>query len=107
MDDPRSAVLMVGYQIPGTPGRDLLENGFYDYGIGPKRVKAKYHLFDFSSHAGKEQLLNLGDSFSNASHIFTVHGEAEACESLATTLHKQYGQNAQVAENGQKIILTD
>ncbi|MFX0079333.1 MAG: MBL fold metallo-hydrolase [Candidatus Hermodarchaeota archaeon] len=107
MDDPRSAVLMVGYQIPGTPGRDLLENGFFDYGIGPKRVKAKYQLFDFSSHAGKEQLLNLGDSFSNASHIFTVHGEAEACESLATTLHKQYGQNAQVAENGQKIILTD
>jgi putative mRNA 3-end processing factor len=64
-------------------------------------------LFDFSSHAGKEQLLNLGDSFSNASHIFTVHGEAEACESLATTLHKQYGKNTQVAENGQKITLTD
>ncbi len=53
MHDPKNAILLVGYQIPGTPGRELLENGSYDNGSGMKRVKAKFELFDFSSHAGQ------------------------------------------------------
>lgn len=106
MHDPKNAVLLVGYQIPGTPGRDLLENGSFDDGSGLKRVKAKFELFDFSSHAGKDQLLELGRSFANATDVFTVHGEAEACESLARTLHKQYSINAHVAETGQRIELS-
>lgn len=105
MDDPKSAILLVGYQIPGTPGRDLLENGNYDYGVGPKKVKAKYQLFDFSSHAGQEQLLELGRSFSSVEQLYTVHGEAKACAYLAANLRKQYSINASVAETGQQIDL--
>ncbi len=106
MHDPKSAVLLVGYQISGTPGRDLLENGRFDDGSGLKRVKAKYQLFDFSSHAGKNQLLDLGNSFSNVDQLFTVHGEAEACKSLAKGLRKQYNINACVAQTGQRISLS-
>lgn len=106
MHDPRNAVLLVGYQISGTPGRDLLENGRFDDGSGLKRVKAKYQLFDFSSHAGKTQLLDLGQSFSNVDQLFTVHGEAEACKSLAKELRKQYDINARVAQTGQQIGLS-
>jgi putative mRNA 3-end processing factor len=106
MHDPKNAVLLVGYQIPDTPGRDLLENGSFDDGSGPKRVKAKIELYDFSSHAGKDQLLELGRSFTNATDVFTVHGEAEACESLAKTLRKQYSINARVAETGQRLELS-
>ena len=101
MHDPKNAVLLVGYQIPGTPGRDLLENGSYDDGSGLKRVKAKFQLFDFSSHAGQNELLDLGTSFPNLEQVYTVHGEAEACEYLAKTLHKTNGINAHVAETGQ------
>jgi putative mRNA 3-end processing factor len=105
MDDPKSAVLLVGYQIPGTPGRELLDNGSYDNGAGLKRVKAKFQLFDFSSHAGQRQLVELGSSFPNVEHLYTVHGEADACEYLAKTLHKANSINAHVAETGQRIEL--
>lgn len=105
MHDPKSAVLLVGYQIPGTPGRDLLENGSFDDGAGLKRVKAKFQLFDFSSHAGQKQLVELGTSFPNLEQLYTVHGEAEACEYLAKTLHKTNGINAHVAETGQHVEL--
>ncbi len=105
MNNPKNAVLLVGYQIPGTPGRELLDNGHYDNGAGVKRVKAKYQLFDFSSHAGQDQLLELGSSFPNLEELYTVHGEAEACEYLAKTLHKTNGINAHVAETGQQIKL--
>lgn len=103
MDNRRNAVLLVGFQIPGSPGRDLLENGSYDDGNGLRRVKAQSQLFDFSSHAGQEELLTLGSSFPNLDHLFTVHGEAKACEYLGKTLRKQYSINARVAETGQRI----
>ena len=105
MHDPKNAVLLVGYQIPGTPGRELLDNGSYDDGAGLKRVKAKFELYDFSSHAGQSQLLELGSSFPNLESLYTVHGEAEACQYLAKTLHKTNGINAHVAETGQQIKL--
>jgi putative mRNA 3-end processing factor len=102
-DDAKSAVMLVGFQIPGTPGRNLIENKVFDNGFGPQKVKARVHLFDFSSHAGQDELLGLGKTFSNAQNIFTVHGEAEACEFLATTLKEQHGINASAAETGQII----
>jgi putative mRNA 3-end processing factor len=105
MHNPKNAVLLVGYQIPGTPGRELLDNGSYDDGAGLKRVKAKFQLFDFSSHAGQNQLLELGSSFPNLENLYTVHGEAEACQYLAKTLHKTNGINAHIAETGQQIEL--
>jgi len=105
MHDPKNAVLLVGYQIPGTPGRELLDNGSYDDGAGLKRVKAKFQLFDFSSHVGQNQLLELGTSFPNLEQLYTVHGDADACEYLAKTLHKTNSINAHVAETGQQIEL--
>lgn len=105
MHNPDNAVILVGFQIPGTPGRDLLEQGTFNANSIPQRVKAQVHLFDFSSHAGQNQLLKLARSFSNIQHIYTVHGEAEACEHLATTLREQDGLNAKAAETGQRIEL--
>jgi putative mRNA 3-end processing factor len=105
MHNRSNAVILVGYQIPGTPGRDLLEQGTFNANSIPQKVKAKVHFFDFSSHAGQDQLLKLARSFSNIQHLYTVHGEAEACQYLATTLQEQDGFNAMAAETGQQIEL--
>lgn len=105
MHDPKNAIMLVGYQVEGTPGRDLLEKGTFDSGSGPQKVKARIRFFDFSSHAGQDQLLELGSSFTKASRLHTVHGEPEACEYLATTLRKEHGVNAVAAETGMRIAL--
>ncbi|MDO8056952.1 MAG: MBL fold metallo-hydrolase, partial [Candidatus Hermodarchaeota archaeon] len=107
MHDPKNAILLVGYQIPGTPGRELLDHGTFDDGNGVKRVKAQYQLFDFSSHAGQNQLLSLASSFPKVKEIFTVHGEADACTFLAKTLRKQNSINARAVEIGEHITLKE
>ena len=105
MHEPKNAILLVGYQIPGTPGRELLDHGIFDDGNGVKRVKAQYRLFDFSSHAGQNQLISLASSFPEVKDIFTVHGEADACTFLAKTLRKQNSINARAVEIGEHITL--
>ncbi|HEC76587.1 MAG TPA: MBL fold metallo-hydrolase [Thermoplasmatales archaeon] len=56
-DDPKSAVIITGYQVEGTNGRMLLENREIDlYGIKTK-VNCKVKYYDFSAHAGHNELL--------------------------------------------------
>ncbi len=105
MADPKNAVLLVGFQIPGTPGRELIDNGFFDNGNGPEKVKAKFQLYDFSSHAGQEQLLEIGRNYAKCQNLFTVHGEAAACTFLADSLREKYNVNASVAEIEQTVEL--
>jgi putative mRNA 3-end processing factor len=105
MNDPKHAVLLVGFQILGTPGRELIDNGFYDYGNGPEKVKAKFQLFDFSSHAGQKQLIDIGRNYSKCTNLFTVHGEAAACSFLADTLREKYNVNASIADLEQTVEL--
>ena len=55
--DPKSSVLLTGYQVPGTNGRQLLDKGTINfYGVNQK-VECQVHYFDFSAHAGHNQLV--------------------------------------------------
>src|SRR5437879_11385147 len=50
-EDPRSAVLLTGYQVEGTNGRRLVEEGVIDlYGVTVD-IKCEWQKFDFSAHA--------------------------------------------------------
>lgn len=56
-DDPKSAVMITGYQVEGTNGRMLLENREIElYGIRTK-VDCQVKFYDFSAHAGHSQLV--------------------------------------------------
>jgi putative mRNA 3-end processing factor len=56
-DGPKSAVLLTGYQVEGTNGRRLLETGTVDrYGVVEK-INCQIDFFDFSAHAGHEDLV--------------------------------------------------
>ena len=47
-DDPRSAILLTGYQVEDTNGRMLMETGSIDLGGVIERVKCEVCHFDFS-----------------------------------------------------------
>ena len=56
--DPKSAILLTGYQVEGTNGRQLLDKGSLDfYGVSQK-VECQVYYFDFSAHAGHKELVN-------------------------------------------------
>jgi len=55
--DPKSAILLTGYQVEGTNGRQLLDKGSISfYGVSQK-VDCQVYYFDFSAHAGHTQLV--------------------------------------------------
>jgi len=56
-NDPKSAILLTGYQVEGTNGRLLLEKGAVNmYGV-TERISSQVYFYDFSAHAGNTQLV--------------------------------------------------
>ena len=83
--NPKSTILFVGYQAPGTLGRAIVEGAKKVKIFGEEiAVNARIEYIEgYSGHADQEWLLNFVYSFINKpKHIFLVHGEIEGQEVL-------------------------
>ena len=79
--NPKSTILFVGYQAPGTLGRTIVDGAKTVKIFGEEfSVKARIEYIEgYSGHADQEWLLNFVYSFiKKPKHIFLVHGEPEA-----------------------------
>ncbi len=56
-NDPKSAVLLTGYQVEGTNSRLLIDNGKLDFYGVTENVECEVGYFDFSAHAGHSELI--------------------------------------------------
>jgi putative mRNA 3-end processing factor len=56
--DPRNAVFLTGYQVEGTNGRLLMDEGRVEFDGDNIKVEAELEYFDFSSHAGHSDLVS-------------------------------------------------
>jgi putative mRNA 3-end processing factor len=93
--DPKNGVFLVSFQIPGTNGRTLIETGTYISNSGEKRkAKSKVKFFDFSSHCGKTELWEILKGLKSSAKVYVVHGEPEACTSLAGRIKDELGLEA-------------
>ncbi|MEM0173032.1 MAG: MBL fold metallo-hydrolase [Sulfolobaceae archaeon] len=103
-DNEKNAVFLVSYQAENTPGRKLLESGKIDQNSG--LLKARFQIFDFSSHAGKNQLLGIIKSIRNLQRVIIVHSSPETAYNFANIVRQEMGiKEVIVPENGQEIIL--
>ncbi len=55
-DNPKNAVLLTGYQVEGTNGRKLVEEGYVDIDGERCEINAEVRFYDFSAHAGHTEL---------------------------------------------------
>lgn len=90
----QNAVFLVSYQIPGTPGRELLEKGMCIIDGKIRKVKAKVERFDFSSHCGATELRELAKKFKGNPKIYVVHGAEGNCERFAKWIKEEVGLEA-------------
>lgn len=82
-DNVESSVIFTGFLIPRTAGRTLVETGrFVTEGFDLK-IKMGIHRFDFSAHAGRDDLLKFVDKI-NPEKIICLHGDN--CEWFAKDL---------------------
>ncbi|NHN48356.1 MBL fold metallo-hydrolase [Halostella sp. JP-L12] len=83
--NPMNKVTMTGYQVEGTPGRNLIESGSAEIDGRVMPVSAKVEQYDFSAHADRNGLFEFLDSYEN-SRILINHGDR--CERFATELQE-------------------
>lgn len=56
--DPKSAVLLTGYQIEGTNAKLLRDSGKLNFYGVTENIECEVEYFDFSAHAGHSELIN-------------------------------------------------
>jgi putative mRNA 3-end processing factor len=98
---PRNAVFLVSYQIPGTPGHELLEGGRVVIDGKVRKIKAQVAHFDFSSHCGASQLRDIATSLQGNPAMFAVHGAEGNCEKFAQWAEKKTGLKAKAPKAGE------
>ena len=108
LERPECHVVIVGFQAPGTLGRQLVDRA-PEVRIHGQRVRclAQIHtLGGLSAHGDQADLLRWYDTFAGRPPVYLVHGEVPSSEGLAEKL-REHGATATVARPGLKIDLAD
>ena len=96
-----NAIFLVSYQIPGTPGKELMDKGICTIDGKVRKVKARYEHFDFSSHCGASQLKGALRKLGGKPKVFVVHGAERNCELLANWAKTELGLDAVAPKTGE------
>ena len=108
--NPKSTILFVGYQAPGTLGYSIV-NGAKKVTIFGEEfaVNARIEYIEgYSGHADQQWLMNFIYSFiTKPKHIFLVHGEEESQEVLRNKILEETGIGVSIPEFGETYELCD
>jgi metallo-beta-lactamase family protein len=106
IDDPRCSVVLVSYQAPGTPGRQLLERGpkVRMHGRSLNKWADVIDLNGFSGHADHNDLLDLlAPLAERVERVCLVHGEPERAEALRKALLDSGFRDVLIPSEGQSV----
>ncbi len=73
-NDPKSAVLLTGYQVEDTNSRLLVEHGQLDFYGVKEKVECEVEYYDFSAHAGHSELIDFAKKC-NPEKIVLMHSD--------------------------------
>ena len=106
--DPRNAIVLTGYQAPGTRGRSIVA------GEPQVRIHGEWvpinarvaNLKMMSAHADADELIRWASEFAAApKRVFVVHGEDQAADTLRRRLDHELGWKATVSRQDQVFDL--
>jgi len=101
----RNGIFLVSYQVEGSPGRILIDEGRFMLHGKPRKVAARVEKFDFSSHGGKTQLQETLKEVDKKTRVFVVHGEEEKCKLFANWASSELGLETTTPKSGESIDL--
>ncbi|MCR4434436.1 MAG: MBL fold metallo-hydrolase [Clostridiales bacterium] len=99
-----STILFVGYQAPGTLGRNLVDGAKKVRLFGEEiTVNARIEMIDgFSGHADKQGLMEwIGKFKKKPQKIFIVHGEEEVMEEFSGLVNEQFHVETIIPSRGE------
>jgi putative mRNA 3-end processing factor len=98
---PVNKITLTGYQVEGTPGRELLETGSAEIDGRVMPVAAQVESYDFSAHADRSGLLDFLDDYRDTP-VLVNHGDR--CADFADELDAD-GFAATAPELGETVSL--
>jgi len=108
LPDPNSTLLIIGYQVPGSLGRRLLD-GDKEVRIHGQTVEVNAKIVNiggYSAHADKKQLLDwLYPMRHTIKKVFVVQGEESAASSLAHSARDELAVDAIAPNLNDEFIL--
>ena len=109
--NPKNTILFVGYQAPGTLGYSIV-NGAKKVKIFGEEIAVNArieYIEGYSGHADQEWLMNFIYSFNiqKPKHIFLVHGEEEAQETLKEKINQETKIAVTIPNYGDTYIVQD
>lgn len=103
MDDPKNAVFFVSYQVESTPGRSVLQSGIFTSEKKSGIVKARVEWFDFSSHCGRNDLIDAIKATRKDAKIILIHGEKEYSEIFKKYVEENLEKEVYLPSNGEEL----
>ncbi len=108
LPDPKSTLLLIGYQAAGSIGRQIFDGAsrvrIYGEDVSvAARVKA---IGGYSAHADQPQLMSwVRSARHNLRRVFIVQGEPPAAEALQRKIVDEFAVKAEVPELGDSTVL--
>ncbi len=100
-----SRIFITGYQIKGTNGRLLVENGYIIKDGRKEKISTPLSVYDFSAHAGNSDLHEYVRR-SSPNIVICVHGDEDSTTHFAEELNNE-GFEAYAPKIGESIKLSD
>jgi putative mRNA 3-end processing factor len=98
---PVNKICLTGYQVAGTPGRELLDTGRAEIDGQVMPISARVEQYDFSAHVDRSRLLDFLESYED-SEILVDHGDR--CVAFAEELAES-GYDASAPDLGETITV--
>lgn len=109
LPDPRTTVLLVGFQAAGTRGRSLQDGAKTLRMFGeevPVRARVET-VHGLSAHADQAEMLRWLGGFTRAPRTtYLVHGEPEAARAMAQAITARYGWAVRIPQDGEQVSIT-
>lgn len=106
--DPRNAIVVTGYQVPGSRGASIAA-GERDVKIHGEWVPINAQVANLkmmSAHADADELIRWAHGFGTPlRHVFVVHGEPQPADTLRRRLEREFGWPATVSMPNQVFDL--
>ena len=108
LPEPRNLILLPGFQVTGTRGRDLLD-GATSLKMYGRYVPVRAQVLgveEFSAHAdAKDMVAWLRTASSAPRTCYVVHGEPDASSALTNRIERELGWCAVVPRPGEHVLL--
>ncbi|MDW8003820.1 MAG: MBL fold metallo-hydrolase [Thermofilaceae archaeon] len=106
VEDSRNAIFFVSYLMRETPARKLLETGSLQLETLQKKVNARVEWYDFSSHCGRLELMNVLEKLDSDTKIVFIHAEEEVGKEFSEYVARTYDIKVFYPSEGEILELT-